>query len=108
MPLAMNQKSNRKYKERGWICLGCKGTPSTGVSDGVDGGGGAEEVQEGEGDEDEEGEGAGVRESHQHILICPTYADLRIGKHLLEDDVQLITYYKQVLERRATFADEEA
>ena len=49
MPLALSQKSNMKYKERGWICLGCKGTPSTGVSDGVDGGDGAEEVQEGEG-----------------------------------------------------------
>ena len=89
-PLAMNQKSRKKYRERGWLCLGCKGSPPPwGV--------------QGQRDGDQGGDDGGL-ESDQHIFRCWAYADLAKGK-LMSRDEDVISFYKQVLERRETFSE---
>ena len=89
-PLAMNQKSRKKYRERGWLCLGCKGSPPPwGV--------------QGQRDGDQDGDDGGL-ESDQHIFRCWAYADLAEGK-LMSRDEDIISFYKQVLERRETFTE---
>ena len=55
--------------------------------------------QEGEGEE-----GDDVLESDGHVLRCWAYADLRLGKRLLEDQ-ELVNYYTAVLERRTQLCD---
>ena len=39
------------------------------------------------------------RDSQEHLLTCPGYADLRVGKNL-EVDSDLVAYYRDIVKRR--------
>ena len=39
------------------------------------------------------------KDSQQHLLICPGYADLRVGRNL-KSDSDLVAYYRDILKRR--------
>ena len=42
---------------------------------------------------------AGSRDTQQHIMLCPGYAELREDKNL-EDDRNLVKYFSQVIKGR--------
>ena len=96
-PLAMNQKSVKKYRERGWVCLGCRSLS-------VGGGDGGDEGEEGNIPDLGEGEGAPLETDDHVINHCLAYADLRAGKQLLRDR-DIVEFYAQVLERRKNLSD---
>ncbi len=39
------------------------------------------------------------RDTEEHIKVCPSYEDLRVGRDLSED-VDLVAYFTEVIERR--------
>ena len=39
-------------------------------------------------------------DTQQHIFDCLTHSDLRVGPNLESSDADLVTYFKQVIERR--------
>ena len=40
-------------------------------------------------------------DTQNHIMACPSYADLRVGKNL-DDDTGLVSYFTDVIRRRMT------
>ena len=70
----MNFPSDVGFANQLWTCAGC--------TDGEIG-----------------GEVAGCRDTQQHVLICPGYAELRQDKNL-DDDRDLVHYFSQVIKRR--------
>ena len=70
----MNFPSDVGFAKQLWTCAGC--------TDGEIG-----------------GEVVGCRDTQQHVLICPGYAELRQDKNL-DDDKDLVHYFSQVIKRR--------
>ena len=88
--LAMNYRNEKKFRDRGWVCLGCQSLPPPeGGEGGVSGG---------------QQEPGPVLETDEHVLYCRAYSDLRENKNLSRDE-DLILYYQQVCERRASYED---
>ena len=77
--IKMNFPSDTEFTNQFWTCSGCAGSDG----DGVGGGSGV----------------AGRRDTQQHVLICPGYAELRDGIDL-ENDRDLVKYFTQVINRR--------
>ena len=72
--IAMNFPSDPQYTRDRWTCTDCC-DPS-----------------------DPEG-GAGMINSQSHVLACQAHADLRLGVDL-QDDRQLVSYFREVIQRR--------
>ena len=85
--LAMNYRNERKFRDRGWLCLGCQGLPPP------EGGGGV-----GASHDNQELEPA--LETDEHLFQCRA----GINKNLSRDE-DLILFYQQVCERRASFEE---
>ena len=70
----MNFPSDEEFTRQFWACSGCAS----------DGGG---------------GEGIGSRDTQQHIMICPGYAEFR-ERINLENDRDLVKYFAKVIKHR--------
>ena len=68
----MNFPSDEEFTKQLWACSGCD---SVG------------------------GEGIGSRDTQQHIMVCPGYAELREGIDL-ENDRDLVKYFSKVIKQR--------
>ena len=88
--LAMNYRSEKKFRDRGWVCLGCRGLPPPGGAEG-----GASQDQQGQ---------EPALETDDHLYHCRAYSDLRENKNLSRDE-DLIKFYQQVCERRASYEE---
>ena len=72
--IKMNFPSDEKFASQMWSCSGCA-------------------------DSDRGHELAGSRDTQQHVMLCPGYADIRENKNL-EDDRDLVKYFSEVIKRR--------
>ena len=85
--LAINYQNEKKFRDRGWVCLGCQGLPLP---------------------DDESDVSPGVQEpaleTDEHLFICRGYSDLRSNKKLSLDE-DLIQFFQQVCGRRASYDD---
>ena len=75
----MNYRREKKFRDRGWVCLGCRGLPSVGL----------EVVEDGVG----ELQGWAL-ETDKHLLCCLAYLDLQEHKNM-SADAHLIEFYKK-------------
>ena len=70
----MNFQSDAEFASQFWTCSGCA-------------------------DGDRAKEVVGCRDTQQHVLICPGYAEFREGKNL-NVDKDLVKYFSQVIKLR--------
>ena len=89
LPLAMNFRREKRFCDAGWICLGCHGHPPPHGAAGL--------VQA---DPPHLPDGGPAYETEQHVLHCWAYSDLREGKQM-EREKDVLTYFQEVLKRRA-------
>ena len=87
-PLAMNFKREKRFRDNGWICLGCQGQQPARSEDSQSDPPLPPSDQE------------PAFETEQHVLHCWAYSDLREGKDLSRDE-DLIRYFQDVFKRRA-------
>ena len=72
--IQMNFPSDAEFASNLWTCSGCT---DNAMGDKV----------------------VGSRDTQQHVMVCPGYADYRENKNL-DDDRQLVTYFQQVIKHR--------
>ena len=72
--IQMNFQSDAEFASQFWTCSGCA-------------------------DGDLAKEVVGCRDTQQHVLICPGYAEFREGKNL-NVDKDLVKYFSQVIKLR--------
>ena len=94
LPLAMNHRRQRRFRENGFLCFGCKGLPPPPVS--LDENLPLPQLSPQShpipGQEP-------AWETESHLKICWAYSDLRAVK-VLSKETDLIQYVKAVLKRR--------
>ena len=93
MPLAMNMRREKRFRERGWICLGCNGQPPPAQL-------GAPHPSTPPPPNQLNGEPA--FETEGHVINCWAYSDIISGHGLdMSRDRDMIKFFTLVLERRA-------
>jgi hypothetical protein len=74
--IQMNFQSDAEFASNLWTCSGCKDMDNA-IGDKV----------------------VGNRDTQQHVMVCPGYAEYRENKNL-DDDGHLVKYFQQVINQR--------
>ena len=97
MPLAMNMRREKRFRERGWICLGCNGQPPPTLTDHKRGAPHPSTLPP-----PSQPSGEPAYETEGHVMNCWAYSDIITGHGLdMSRDRDMIKFFTLVMERRA-------
>ena len=97
-PLAMNQRQERRFGNREFVCFGCNGQPLPQLNIDPHPLPHSQHPFPPQDPND-------AHESESHLVRCWAYSDLRWAEMDLTRDTDIVKYFKHVLERRAQYLE---